>query len=56
MAYDDKLIAEFKKQWFEYFSANLSELENNLNAGAKLEDADKELLSSELSKFKATFV
>ncbi|MBO5947793.1 F0F1 ATP synthase subunit alpha [bacterium] len=53
---DDKLIAEFKKQWFEYFSANLSELENNLNAGAKLEDADKELLSSELSKFKATFV
>ena len=52
---DNKRIADFKKQWFEYFSANLSELENTLNGGAKLEDADKELLKSELTKFKASF-
>ena len=52
---DDKRIADFKKQWFEYFSANLSNLENTLNSGAKLEDADKELLRTELAKFKASF-
>ena len=53
---DNKLISDFKKQWFEYFSANLSGLENILNGGAKLEDSDKELLRNELTKFKATFV
>ena len=53
---DNKLISDFKKQWFEYFSANLSDLENTLNGGAKLEDSDKELLRNELTKFKATFV
>ena len=46
----------FKKEWFEYFSANLGDLDNKLNDGAKLEDEDKETLHSELEKFKATFV
>ena len=46
---------EFKKQFFEYFASNCTELENKLNQGAKLEDNDQETLKTELGKFKATF-
>ena len=45
-------IQEFKKQFFEYFSANCADLETRLNAGAKLEDADKEELVKHIENFK----
>ncbi len=45
-------IQEFKKQFFEYFSANCAELEERLNAGAKLEDSDKEELVKHIENFK----
>ncbi len=45
-------IQEFKKQFFEYFSANCVDLEARLNAGAKLEDADKEELVKHIENFK----
>ena len=49
---ENKDIQEFKKQFFEYFSANCSELEEKLNAGAKLEDSDKENLIKHINEFK----
>lgn len=44
-------IKEYKKQWFEYFSSNMSELEHKLNQGGKLEDEDKEKLCENLKNF-----
>ena len=44
-------IQEYKKQWFEYFSNNMAELEAKLNKGEKLSDEDKENLSSALKNF-----
>jgi F0F1-type ATP synthase alpha subunit len=49
---ENKDIQEFKKQFFEYFSSNCAELEERLNAGAKLEDADKEALIGHIQNFK----
>jgi len=49
---DNKDILAFKKDWFDYYSANLPELVNKLNDGAGLEDSDKEALRSALAKFK----
>ena len=51
---ENKDIQEFKKQFFEYFSANCSELEKRLNEGAKLEDKDKEELIKHIKNFKET--
>ncbi|GBF22703.1 F-type H+-transporting ATPase subunit alpha [Candidatus Gastranaerophilus sp. (ex Termes propinquus)] len=48
----NKQISDFKTQWFEYFSANCPELENRLNAGSGLEDADKGQLRERLKSFK----
>ena len=45
-------IQEFKKQFFEYFSANCSDLEARLNDGAKLEDEDKKNLVEHIKNFK----
>ncbi len=49
---ENKDIQEFKKQFFEYFSANCKELEEKLNQGAKLEDTDKEELIKHIKNFK----
>lgn len=49
---DNKDIPTFKKDWFDYFSANLSELAQKLNDGGALTDEDQETLRNELSKFK----
>lgn len=44
-------IPEYKKQWFEYFSSNMPELEAKLNSGDKLSDEDKENLNNQLKNF-----
>lgn len=49
---DNKNIADFKKDWFEYFGANLSDLAQRLNAGDALSDEDKEALKNAILKFK----
>ena len=49
---DNKDIPEFKRQFFEYFSSNCTELEERLNNGAKLEDKDKEELINHIKNFK----
>jgi len=49
---DNSRIGEFKKQWFEYFSSNLSELEESLNRGSALESEDAEFLRAKMVDFK----
>ena len=49
---DNKNILTFKKDWFEYYSANLPELIKKLNDGGALTDEDKEALTNALTKFK----
>ena len=51
---DNNKIAQFKKEWFEYFKSNLSELETKLNSGAALDDNDKKLLKESLDTFKSS--
>ncbi|MBR3605283.1 MAG: hypothetical protein IKL52_04570, partial [Candidatus Gastranaerophilales bacterium] len=51
---DNKDIQEFKKQFFAYFAVECAELEEKLNSGAKLEDADKEELINKIKIFKET--
>lgn len=52
---DNKYIQKFKKEWFVYFEANLSELVERINNGEKLSEEDKKLLSESLKKFKSGF-
>lgn len=49
---ENKDIQEFKKQWFEYFGANMNDLSEKLNKGAALDDNDKENLRNGLKNFK----
>ena len=49
---ENKDIQTFKKDWFDYFSANMPELSQKLNDGGALTDEDKETLSNALTKFK----
>ena len=49
---DNKDITVFKKDWFEYYNANCTELVKKLNAGGALADEDKEALKNAFSKFK----
>ncbi len=49
---ENKDIQEFKKQWFEYFGANMSDLSEKLNKGSALDDNDKENLKNNLKNFK----
>ena len=44
-------IQEYKKQWFEYFSSNMAELELKLNKGDKLSDEDTKELCNQLKNF-----
>ncbi len=52
---ENSRIQKFKKDWFIYFDANMSELSERLNAGAALSDEDKIALKAALESFKATF-
>lgn len=45
-------IITFKKDWFDYFNANLTDLVKKLNDGAALSDEDKDALNNALAKFK----
>lgn len=49
---ENKNIQTFKRDWFDYFSANLSDLAQKLNEGGALSDEDKESLKNALLKFK----
>ncbi len=49
---DNKDIQIFKKDWFDYFNANLASLAEKLNDGAALSDEDIEALKNALLKFK----
>lgn len=49
---ENKDIQEFKKQFFEYFDSNCSNLIDRLNAGAKLEEEDKKELIKHIENFK----
>ena len=49
---ENKDIQEFKKQWFEYFGANMNDLSEKLNQGAALDDNDKENLRNGLKNLK----
>ena len=51
---DNKLIADFKRQWLEYFSANLPDLENTMNVGNKLGEEQEKTLKEALVKFRDT--
>ena len=51
---DNTKIQQFKKEWFEYFDANLSELAQRLNEGSALSDDDKKLLKENLETFKSS--
>lgn len=48
---DSKDIQAFKKDWFDYFNANLADLSKRLNEGGGLADEDKEALKNALTKF-----
>lgn len=45
-------IVNFKKDWFDYFNANLTDLVKKLNDGDALSDEDKDALNNALAKFK----
>ena len=48
---DNKDIQTFKKEWFDYFDANMSDFAQKLNDGAALADEDKETLKKAFEKF-----
>ena len=51
---DNKKINEFKTGWFEYFEANMPELNKALNEGAKLSDDDMKALKEALEAYSKT--
>ena len=51
---DNKKVNDFKNGWFEYFEANMPELNTKLNKGDKLSDEDKEALKSKLDAYLKT--
>ena len=52
---ENNKIQKFKKDWFIYFSANLSDLAQRLNQGDALSDEDKNVLTQAITSFKTTF-
>ena len=52
---ENSKIQKFKKDWFVWFDANMSELSERLNAGDALSDDDKKALKDALESFKTTF-
>ena len=53
---ENKDISQFKKDWFDYYSANMPQLIEKLNRGEALTDDDKKDLTKNLESFKSTFV
>ena len=51
---DNKKVQEYKAGWFEYFEANMPELDKKLNDGDKLSDEDKEALRTQLENYGKT--
>ena len=51
---ENKEIQEFKSGWFEYFEANMPELDKRLNEGDKLSDEDKDALRAQLDAYVKT--
>ena len=51
---DNKKIQEYKAGWFEYFEANMPELDKRLNEGDKLSDGDKIALREQLEAYGKT--
>ena len=51
---DNKKIADYKTGWFEYFEANMPDLSEALNKGAKLSDEDMTALRSQLEAYGKT--
>ena len=51
---DNKKVQEYKAGWFEYFEANMPELDKRLNEGDKLSDEDKEALRTQLEAYGKT--
>jgi len=51
---DNKNINSYKTGWFEYFEANLPELNKALNEGAKLSDEDMATLRAKLEEYGKT--
>ena len=51
---DNKKVQEYKSGWFDYFEANMSELNNRLNDGDKLSDEDKQALREQLEAYGKT--
>ena len=47
-------ISEFKKEWFKYMPANLPAIEEHLNSGAKLGEAEEKTLTEHINKLTAT--
>ncbi len=48
-------IKEFKQGWFDFFEANMKELSQKLNDGAKLSDEDMTELKNQLNSYKTNF-
>ena len=48
---DNKNIPNFKNGWFEFFEANMPELNKKLNEGAKLSDEDTSALKEQLDAY-----
>ena len=51
---DNKNITSYKNGWFEYFEANLPEMNKALNEGAKLSDDDIATLKTKLEEYGKT--
>ena len=52
---ENKDMNKFKRDWFDYFNANLKDLAEKLNKRGALEDDDKQALRTHLDKFKISF-
>lgn len=52
---ENKQITTFKKDWFNYYAANMGELIARLNSGSALSDEDKVELNKAIVNFKKTF-
>ncbi len=48
-------IKDFKQGWFDYFEANMKDLAEKLNNGAKLSDEDMDALRNKLKNYKLNF-
>ena len=48
---DNKKVTEFKNGWFDFFSANMADLERKLNEGEKLTDEDMNALRGQLEAY-----